>query len=98
LKSTSKQNLWLGVIAVVLLVGIAWFSLRDRGDSSEDAAAVKSAGTLSPNLFEGKTREAYQAALDVPEVLEKLPCFCGCMQNNGHENNLFCFKDSHAAT
>jgi hypothetical protein len=49
-------------------------------------------------LFEGKTRDAYQAAADIPEVLQELPCFCGCMQHNGNENNLFCFRDGHGAT
>ena len=95
--STSRQNLTLGIIAVVLLGGIAWLSLRETRETDTDSSA-KVSETLSPTLFEGKTRDAYQAAADVPEVLEKLPCFCGCMENNGHDNNLFCFRDSHAAT
>ena len=32
-----------------------------------------------------------------PEVLAELPCFCGCMQNFGHESNLFCFRDEHGS-
>jgi hypothetical protein len=96
LKSTSKQNLTLGIIAVLLLGGIAWLSLRDTGTQPD--SNVKVSQTLAPTLFEGKTRDAYQAAADVPEVLEQLPCFCGCMENNGHDNNLFCFRDAHAAT
>ncbi len=96
MKSSSQQNLLLGVIAVVLLGGIAWLSLRSGAETESAAAPV--AQTLSPALFEGKTRAAYQAAMDVPEVLEQVPCYCGCMENNGHENNLFCFKDSHGAT
>ena len=59
---------------------------------------LASAGTLSPDLFADPTaREAYQAARDVPEVLEQLPCYCGCMQHFGHKNNLFCFKDEHGS-
>ena len=87
----------LGIIAVALLGGIAWLSLRSTAESG-DLAAAPAAQTLSPALFEGKTRDAYQAAMDVPEVLEQAPCYCGCMENNGHKNNLFCFKDSHGAT
>lgn len=98
MKSTSKQNLALGIIAILVLGGIAWISLRDASSSSEDSSASKIAQTLDPTSFTGKTRDAYQAALDVPEVLEQIPCYCGCMQNNGHKNNLFCFKDSHGAT
>ena len=93
---TNKQNLILGIIAVVLLGVIAWVSLRQTDDAQDSAVQISQ--TLSPTLFEGKTRDAYQAAADVPEVLAELPCFCGCMENNGHENNLFCFKDSHGAT
>lgn len=98
MKSTSKQNLWLGIIAVLLLGGIAWISLRDSGSSGQGSPETKIAQTMDPALFTGKTRDAYQAALDVPEVLEQIPCFCGCMDNSGHKNNLFCFKDSHAVT
>ena len=53
---------------------------------------------LSPTLFsDEKTRAAYQVAKDIPEVLEQLPCFCGCMTSFGHKNNLFCFKDQHGS-
>ncbi len=97
MKSTSKQNLLLGAIAVALLGGIAWLSLRGTAEPGGSAVA-RIAQTLSPTLFEGKTRAAYQAAVDVPEVLEQVACYCGCMENNGHQNNLFCFRDSHGAT
>jgi hypothetical protein len=96
LKSTSKQNLSLGIVAVLLLAGIAWLSLRDLDEPGQEDVQISQ--TLSPTLFEGKTRDAYQAAADIPEVLQELPCFCGCMQHNGHENNLFCFRDGHGAT
>lgn len=98
MKSTSKENLALGIIAILVLGGIAWISLRGASSSSEGSNEARAAQTLDPASFAGKTRDAYQAALDVPEVLEQIPCYCGCMQNNGHKNNLFCFKDSHGAT
>lgn len=88
----------LGVMAILILGAIAWISLRGTNESAEDSAALKSADVLSPALFtDEKTRAAYQAALDIPEVLEQLPCFCGCMTGFGHKNNLFCFKDNHGA-
>ena len=99
LKSTNKQNLALGVIAVAIIAAIGWYSLR--GTSSETEASpqlAKSDGVLSPTIFDdAKTRAAYQVAKDIPEVLEQLPCFCGCMSHFGHKNNLFCFKDQHGA-
>lgn len=52
--------------------------------------------TLDPSSFaDPDVREAYQAAKDVPEVLEHLACYCGCFREAGHRNNLDCFKDMH---
>ena len=50
--------------------------------------------TLDPNLFEGKAKEAYQVAKEIPEILAQVPCFCGC-KAVGHENLLDCFVDEH---
>jgi uncharacterized protein with PCYCGC motif len=101
LNSTKKQNLALGIIAVAIMAGIAWVSLRGTNEPPADDPAsrlAKSADVLSPTLFDdSKARAAYQVAKDIPEVLEQLPCFCGCMNNFGHKNNLFCFKDRHGA-
>ena len=36
------------------------------------------------------TREAYRYAIDRPDVLRWMPCFCGCV-NDGHESNVDCF-------
>lgn len=52
--------------------------------------------TLNPNLFKGKTKLAYQIAIEIPEVLAQIPCFCEC-ESFGHENLLDCFIDQHGA-
>lgn len=99
MKSTNKQNLALGVIAVAIIAGIGWYSLRGTSNETETSVQLsQSDGVLSPTIFDdAKTRAAYQVAKDIPEVLEQLPCFCGCMSHYGHKNNLFCFKDQHGA-
>jgi len=99
LKQNKKRNLWLTIAALVILAGITWVSLRGTSEPSDDSAAnVQSDGVLSPALFaDQKAHAAYQTAKDIPEVLEQLPCFCGCMMNMGHKNNLFCFKDQHGS-
>ena len=97
MKSISKQNVALGIVAVAVMAGIGWFSLRGTSDQTGDIAGL-AAGVLSPGMFgDEKTRAAYQTAKDIPEVLEQLPCFCGCMSSFGHKNNLFCFKDQHGS-
>ena len=81
------------------MAGIAWVTLRGTSEPATDTAAIsKSADVLSPTIFDDeRTRAAYQVAKDIPEVLEQLPCFCGCMTSFGHKNNLFCFKDQHGS-
>lgn len=38
-----------------------------------------------------KVIEAYQFAADYPEVLDYMPCYCGCYEDAGHINNTDCF-------
>jgi hypothetical protein len=97
--STNKQNLALGLVAILIIAGIAWRSLQGTNESTQktDTASL-AADVLSPSIFnDEKARAAYQVAKDIPEVLQELPCFCGCMTSFGHKNNLFCFKDQHGA-
>ena len=99
MKSTSKQNLLLGIIAVAIIASIAFVSLRGTNEPKDETTiAALADGVLSPTIFsDAKTQAAYQVAKDIPEVLEQLPCFCGCMSSFGHKNNLFCFKDQHGS-
>jgi hypothetical protein len=98
-KSKSNQNnVWLLLGAVALMVIIIWASLRSTGSDDANASTAKSTiSTLDPAKFTGRAREAYQAAREIPQVLSQLPCYCGCMQNFGHKNNLYCFHDDHGA-
>ena len=55
--------------------------------------------TLDPGSFpDPQVAAAYQIAQAIPEVLESLPCYCGCYQSVGHRNNLDCFADTHGVT
>ncbi|MET3546450.1 PCYCGC motif-containing (lipo)protein [Paenibacillus cellulositrophicus] len=36
-------------------------------------------------------RTAYMAAAGVKEVLNQIPCYCGCGESAGHKSNLNCF-------
>jgi hypothetical protein len=83
------------------MICIAWATLRLTHSESAQLENSKPAATLiatlSPDQYTGKARAAYQAAKDIPEVLVELPCFCGCVDNLGHRNNLYCFADSHGS-
>lgn len=100
----AKSNVvWLVLGAVILVGGIAWFAMRSSDTTSQPDAQVQMPSpekltTLPPSMFVGRTREAYQTALDIPEVLQQVQCYCGCKESAGHQNNLYCFTDQHGAT
>jgi hypothetical protein len=49
-------------------------------------------GSLKPTLpaegFIGVTKEAYQAAREIPETLAQLPCYCHCDKSMGHKASI----------
>ncbi len=51
--------------------------------------------TLSPELFTGNERLAYQAAKEIPQTLAQLPCYCHCDKGFGHKSLLSCFESEH---
>jgi predicted DsbA family dithiol-disulfide isomerase len=56
------------------------------------------ASALPPDLQQlpQRAQEAYRFALANPDVLEVIPCYCGCGQV-GHENNRMCYIQSKGA-
>ena len=109
--SKNNQNLWLGIVTVLIVAGIGWAVFRDAGEPVQQAAvnapgvhpqqAIDNTGgeTMDPARFtDAKTKDSYAAAKEIPDVLKELPCFCGCMVAHGHKNNLFCFMDEHGSS
>ena len=95
-KSARTINILLVIGAVVFTSGILWYSLKGPADTGPREVLPKpDVTTLDPALFSGRTRSAYEAAREVPEVLAQIPCYCGCMTGFGHRNNLDCFHDNH---
>lgn len=54
---------------------------------SDDWSAITT-NTDSPEIL-----EAYQFAVEHPEVLNYMPCYCGCFEEDGHTSNTNCFVD-----
>ncbi len=62
-------------------------------------------GTLPPLPYDGYasprpmaiTHAVYEFAARHPEVLQYVPCYCGC-ERNGHTGNESCFVKSRAAS
>jgi hypothetical protein len=51
--------------------------------------------TLSPELYTGNKRLAYQAAKEIPKTLAQLPCYCHCDRGHGHKSLHSCFESEH---
>jgi hypothetical protein len=101
-QKSSLRGPMIAAAALVAMSGIVWGALwytspvPSRSDDAESGTPKVAAlvATLSPDLFTGKAREAYQVAKEIPEILQNMPCFCGCPRL-GHKNNLYCFADQH---
>ena len=108
LKGRSKYPLMALSIGVVLIsVGIFYLyqGKKPQRPLAEPVSLKKknlnlreTRQTLPPAIFSGRVRKAYQIARDIPEVLDKLYCYCMCKENSGHKNLLTCYVDNHAAT
>jgi hypothetical protein len=53
--------------------------------------------TLAPEQFNGKIRDAYQVAREIPQTLAQLPCFCYC-DTVGHKSLHSCYEDEHSTS
>lgn len=94
-KTARTINILLIVGALAITAGFIWYALREPNVAPRAELPMPNVTTLDPALFTGRTRVAYEAAKEVPQVLAQLPCYCGCMSGAGHKNNLDCFHDEH---
>jgi hypothetical protein len=63
------------------------------GQSHAESKLASAAWQARPDYVrraDQKTQAAYAYALERPEVIKWLPCYCGC-EAIGHKNNLDCF-------
>lgn len=107
-KKRSKLPLISLAVGVVLLISGAYFlyqkekpqnsSFEHTKQKKEKVDLREKRSTLSPQTFTGKTRRAYEVARAIPEVLDRLYCYCRCRENFGHKNLLSCYVENHAAT
>jgi hypothetical protein len=99
-----RQALWTLTLAALgtLGGGLAWRAARPSASERDATASARATRqelrpTLEPASFTGKARRAYEVARQIPDVLDRLKCFCRC-DPYGHRTLLSCYTDSHAAT
>lgn len=94
---------WLTGVAMVLVL------LMGAVEGAQTASAVQkdeslrrgeTRATLDPSLFsDPRIKEAYQAAREIPWVIDSIYCYCRCKESPvfRHKSLLSCYVDNHAA-
>lgn len=89
-------------IAALLLAALVFASCQSQSGEapkkggSQGFKGGETRATLPPSHYAGDTALAYQAALEIPEVLDSLYCYCDCEKHSGHKSLLSCYVDEHA--
>ncbi|MHB1324629.1 MAG: PCYCGC motif-containing (lipo)protein [Thermoleophilia bacterium] len=89
---TAMIAVFAGLIFVVAVAGglLGW--MLTRGESGSSTVKLPDFA-FGPTVPKG-TAEAYQFAVDNPDVLKQIPCYCGCGKLEGHTSNFDCFVKS----
>ncbi len=106
------KKLWLATLPLIL--GVSALLQADPGKNPTSPAPLTPVPATTPaetktttttlptplpaDRFQGRVREAYKAAAEIPDVLAGVKCYCGCDKSQGHRNLLDCFVDDHGAT
>ncbi len=79
-KKKGSNTLIIGIIAVILLAGIAYFVFAGDSTKKSESQAKTDADLKLPSYAYTNpiTLKAYKYATEHPEILEQIPCYCGC--------------------
>jgi hypothetical protein len=86
------------ILMAILLVLAFLLSACGKTDAPVGDAALAPVSSLPQEMQAApvNVREAYQFALANPEILEQVPCYCGC-DAIGHTSNFDCYIDEIGA-
>lgn len=104
MSSQKTDRRWIRAVAIVfaaaglvVVVGIA--ALHVPGTGSGDGSAAMDIQSREPDgalpeyvmAADDQVAMAYQFALERPDVMLWMPCYCGCGGHSGHKNARDCF-------
>lgn len=103
-----KQNLKkqdLKILVFTLVVALASVTVGSAQENSsvrrdESLRRGETRATLDPGLFkDARVKSAYQAAKEIPWVLDSIYCYCFCGESPAfkHKSLLSCYVDNHAS-
>ncbi|AJY75483.1 PCYCGC motif-containing (lipo)protein [Paenibacillus beijingensis] len=91
-----KTKAILAVIAAALFL-TACGSKKQEGIThahNGDLQVITASASILPSFLEGQSEDirlVYEAAGKAKELLQWIPCYCGCGESAGHKSNLNCF-------
>lgn len=100
------------IVVLAIIAGTIFFYLNSKGDigvaanyprtykeykNNPDWNGEETNPIVSPVYFTGKIRQAYAAAVAIPDVLDHLYCYCYCAEDHGHKSLRTCFTDGHGS-
>ena len=103
-----KKSLMLSLLAMVLILGACGEKAQTGNEehdlahgehiqlSNGDLHEVTTSVDVLPSFLDDKPenmRLVYQVAGTATDIIEWIPCYCGCGESAGHKSNLNCFID-----
>ena len=90
----------LAAFVIVLAAGADAAQKAASGQKDQSLRKGETRETLDPRLFsDARVRKAYQAAKEIPWVLDSIYCYCHCAESPAfrHKSLLSCYVDNHAS-
>ena len=91
---TNRFWLLLGIsLAFGMLIGCSDQQVAGAPGSNQDSVTTGGSTVKLPDYVQKSSatvKEAYIYAVDAPDVLRYMPCYCGC-SSSGHKSNLSCY-------
>ncbi|MBU4220443.1 MAG: PCYCGC domain-containing protein [Euryarchaeota archaeon] len=87
-KKKGNNTLIIGAAAVILLAAIAFVAFNGGSSSDKEDSAIKFPDYVYTDAL---ALSAYTYVTKNPEILEQIPCFCGCGGHSGHRFLRDCF-------
>jgi hypothetical protein len=95
---------WTAAVLAVLLTAACGQNTGHDGagghethrEANGDLLEKTASSDQLPSFLNHHSKEvalAYQVAASMPDVLEYIPCYCGCGESAGHRSNRDCFID-----
>ncbi|VVB92966.1 Protein of uncharacterised function with PCYCGC motif protein [uncultured archaeon] len=103
-KKKGTNTLIIVVVAVIILAGVAYALFSGTTSSSTSTQTPGNAIKFPSFVYTNPlTLKAYTYATEHPDLLEQIPCYCGCGGHSGHRFLRDCFihddwtYDEHAS-